>query len=121
MTFLTWLIVGLVAGLLASFLMGGIGYGPKASDLFRQASQGGNAGGMGGVGGLGDLFGGLFNRGGAGAPGGARMRAQKGADLETEVRIGFADAVNGVTVPLGITERSTCPTCHGIGAKPGTT
>lgn len=27
MTFLTWLIVGLVAGLLASFLMGGIGYG----------------------------------------------------------------------------------------------
>ncbi|HEU4628497.1 MAG TPA: GlsB/YeaQ/YmgE family stress response membrane protein [Gemmatimonadaceae bacterium] len=27
MTFLTWLIVGLIAGLLASFLMGGIGYG----------------------------------------------------------------------------------------------
>ena len=27
MTLLTWLIVGLVAGLLASFLMGGIGYG----------------------------------------------------------------------------------------------
>ena len=74
----------------------------------------------GGAGGLGDLFGGLFNRGGAGAPGGARMRAQKGADLETEVRIGFADAVNGVTVPLGITERATCPTCHGIGARPGT-
>lgn len=87
------------------------------SDLFRNASQGG---GMGGAGGLGDLFGGLFNRGGAGAPGGTRMRAQKGADLETEVRIGFADSINGVTVPLGLTERSTCPTCHGIGAKPGT-
>jgi uncharacterized membrane protein YeaQ/YmgE (transglycosylase-associated protein family) len=27
MDFLTWLIVGLVAGLLASFVMGGIGYG----------------------------------------------------------------------------------------------
>ena len=27
MTLLTWLIVGLVAGILASFLMGGIGYG----------------------------------------------------------------------------------------------
>ena len=108
---------------------GGGGAGPGAgaggfdmSDLFRQASQGGgNAGGMGGMGGLGDLFGGLFNRGGAGAAGGGtRMRAQKGADLETEVRIGFADSVNGVTVPLGITERSTCPTCHGVGAKPGT-
>ena len=91
------------------------------SDLFRNASQGGGmGGGAGGMGGLGDLFGGLFNRGGTGAPGGARMRAQKGADLETEVRIGFADSVNGVTVPLGITERSTCPTCHGVGAKPGT-
>lgn len=90
------------------------------SDLFRNASQGGGMGGAGGMGGLGDLFGGLFNRGGAGAPGGTRMRAQKGADLETEVRIGFADSINGVTVPLGLTERSTCPTCHGIGAKPGT-
>lgn len=90
------------------------------SDLFRNASAGGPGGGAGGMGGLGDLFGGLFNRGGAGAPGGTRMRAQKGADLETEVRIGFADSINGVTVPLGITERSTCPTCHGIGAKPGT-
>ncbi|MGI9079047.1 MAG: GlsB/YeaQ/YmgE family stress response membrane protein [Gemmatimonadaceae bacterium] len=27
MDFLTWIIVGLVAGLLASFVMGGIGYG----------------------------------------------------------------------------------------------
>jgi uncharacterized membrane protein YeaQ/YmgE (transglycosylase-associated protein family) len=27
MTFLTWLIVGLIAGVLASFLMGGVGYG----------------------------------------------------------------------------------------------
>lgn len=27
MTLLTWIVVGLVAGLLASFLMGGIGYG----------------------------------------------------------------------------------------------
>jgi uncharacterized membrane protein YeaQ/YmgE (transglycosylase-associated protein family) len=27
MTLLTWLIVGLVAGVLASFLMGGVGYG----------------------------------------------------------------------------------------------
>ena len=72
------------------------------------------------MGGFGDLFGGLFNRGGAGAPGSGRIRAQKGADLETEVRIGFAEAVNGVTVPLGLTERATCPTCHGIGAKPGT-
>ena len=36
------------------------------------------------------------------------------------MRIAFADAVTGVTVPLGITERTTCPTCHGVGAQPGT-
>jgi molecular chaperone DnaJ len=95
---------------------GGTG-GFDMSDLFRNASQGGADGGLGG---FGDLFGGLFNRGGGGGPGTGRVRAQKGADLETEVRIGFADAVNGVTVPLGLTERATCPTCHGIGAKPGT-
>jgi len=102
---------------------GGAGPGAGAtggfdmSDLFRNASQGGAAGGMGG---FGDLFGGLFNRSGAGGPGSGRPRAQKGADLETEVRLGFADAVNGVTVPLGLTERATCPTCHGVGARPGT-
>ena len=117
----------MASGAFRGFGGGGPGGGASAgaggfdmSDLFRNASQGGGAGGMGGASGLGDLFGGLFNRGGAGAPGGTRMRAQKGADLETEVRIGFADAVNGVTVPLGITERATCPTCHGIGARPGT-
>ena len=76
-------------------------------------------GGAGGAGGFGDLFGGLFNRGGGG--GSARpTRARRGADVETEVRISFDDAVTGVTVPLGLTERTTCPTCHGVGAKPGT-
>ena len=58
------------------------------------------------------------------AAGGQRQcpapRAVRGADVETEVRIAFADAVTGVTVPLGITERTTCPTCHGVGARPGT-
>jgi molecular chaperone DnaJ len=84
------------------------------SDIFRNA--GGS--GAGGAGGFGDLFGGLFNR--TGAQSSARPRAMRGADLETEVRIAFNDAVTGVTVPLGITERTTCPTCHGVGAKPGT-
>ena len=82
-------------------------------DLFRNAS-GGSSGGP--SGGFSDLFGGLFNR-----QGGARTnRARRGSDVETEVRIGFEEAVRGVTVPLRVTERSTCPTCHGIGARPGT-
>lgn len=108
--------------LMASGAFRGFGAGPgggtagpaggfDVNDIFR------NAGG-GGAGGFGDLFGGLFNRPTANS---ARPpRARRGADVETEVSIAFADAVTGVTVPLGITERTTCPTCHGVGARPGT-
>ncbi len=103
---------------------GGAGANPGAggfdvSDIFRNAGGGAGSGGAGSAGSFSDLLGGLFNRSAAG--GGARTtRARRGADLETEVRIAFTDAVTGVTVPLGITERTTCPTCHGIGARPGT-
>lgn len=83
-------------------------------DLFRNS---GGAGAAGGAGGFSDLFGGLFNRGGGGARAG---RARRGGDVETEVRIGFAEAIRGVTVPLRVTERVTCGTCHGTGARPGT-
>ncbi|HVW40992.1 MAG TPA: DnaJ domain-containing protein, partial [Amycolatopsis sp.] len=84
-------------------------------DLFGQA-----AGGGGGFGGLGDILGGLFGRRGqAGATGTAR--AQRGADVETEVRIDFAEAVKGATLPLRLSSPATCGTCGGNGAKPGTT
>ncbi|GGM14383.1 molecular chaperone DnaJ [Nakamurella endophytica] len=87
------------------------------SDLFRQAGGGGGA--AGGSGGFSDLFGnlgGLFNRsGGTRAP-----RARRGADVETEVRISFGESIAGVTLPLRVTERTTCGTCHGTGARPGT-
>ncbi len=71
----------------------------------------------GGAGGLGDIFGGLFNRGGSN---GRAPRAKRGNDVETEVRIAFGESVSGVTVPLRLTDRSTCPTCLGTGARPGT-
>ena len=91
---------------------GGAG-GFDVNDIFRNAGNG-----AGGAGGLGDLFGGLFNRANTGNA--RQSRARRGADVETEVRLSFNDAVTGVTVPLGITERTTCPTCHGVGARPGT-
>jgi molecular chaperone DnaJ len=74
------------------------------------------------VGDLGDLFGGLFG-GGAQRPGqrpGRASRSQRGTDLETEVRVGFEDAMLGTTVPVRITGPSVCRTCHGSGAAPGT-
>jgi molecular chaperone DnaJ len=69
------------------------------------------------VGDLGDLFGGLFGgRRGEGGRGGQ----MKGADLETEARISFEEAMEGVTVPIRIQGPAQCPRCSGSGAEPGT-
>jgi molecular chaperone DnaJ len=83
-------------------------------------------GGFGGGGGttaggfdISDLFGNLFG-GGGGARSGTR-RAARGADLETEATIDFAEAVDGTTVALRMSSDAACPTCHGTGGKPGTT
>ncbi|PRY37740.1 molecular chaperone DnaJ [Geodermatophilus tzadiensis] len=92
-------------------------------DLF-----GGAAGGAGraGAGGLGDIFGNIFGGGGSAAPGSARARSQaasgpaRGQDVETEATLSFEEAVLGVTVPLRMQSPGTCPTCHGSGARPGT-
>jgi molecular chaperone DnaJ len=66
---------------------------------------------------LGDLFGGLFGRG----RGGARSSVpERGADLETEVRLSFEDALNGATVRVPVEADTACHTCGGSGAKPGT-
>ncbi len=68
-----------------------------------------------------DLFGGLFGgaRGGRGRQ--RQPQARKGDDLETEATITFEQAVDGATLPLRLTSDEPCPTCHGTGAKPGTT
>jgi molecular chaperone DnaJ len=90
-------------------------------DIFGGAGAPG-AGGR--AGGLGDIFGGLFN--GGTAAGGTRGRQQaasgpaRGQDVETEATLAFDEAVLGVTVPLRMQSPGTCPTCHGNGARPGT-
>src|SRR3954467_11272710 len=62
------------------------------NDLFGQGGGARNSGG----GGFSDLFGGMF--------GGGRPRPtstpRRGADIETEATIGFADSIEGVTVSL---------------------
>jgi molecular chaperone DnaJ len=68
-------------------------------------------------GGLGDVFGGLFGQGGRRSTG---RGPRRGADLETEVTIGFEDAVRGATVPLRLSTPGSCETCGGSGAAPGT-
>jgi molecular chaperone DnaJ len=73
---------------------------------------------VGDIGDLGDIFGGLF--GGRSRPRQSREQARRGADLETNVKISFDDAMSGTTVPVKITGPSVCRTCHGSGARPGT-
>jgi molecular chaperone DnaJ len=68
-------------------------------------------------GGLGDVFGGLFGQGGRRS---TARGPRRGADLETEVTIGFEDAVRGATVPLRLSTPGSCETCGGSGAAPGT-
>jgi molecular chaperone DnaJ len=66
------------------------------------------------------MFGGRGGMGGRGRSGG-RSAARHGADLETDITVSFDDAMSGTTVPVKITGPAPCRTCHGTGAKPGTT
>ena len=50
----------------------------------------------------------------------ARPQPRRGADIETEATIGFADAIEGVTVSLRLARDAPCPDCSGTGAKAGT-
>lgn len=76
----------------------------------------GQAGGFGGD--LGDLFSNIFSRGGGG--GRAQTQGARGRDLETEISLTFDQAVKGAQVQVTVPKAERCPTCHGSGAKPGT-
>ncbi|MDT7724270.1 MAG: molecular chaperone DnaJ [Actinomycetota bacterium] len=98
---------------------GGFGFpsggGAGSFDVGDMFGAGGQQGGFGG---LGDMLGGLFNR--RGSAGATANRPQRGADVETDVRIDFVEAVKGATLPLRLSSPATCSTCGGNGAKPGT-
>jgi molecular chaperone DnaJ len=99
------------------FTTGGTGGSPfDLNDLF------GNGGARtgGGAGGFGDLFGGMFGGGGARTRTGTASAPRRGADIETEATISFADAIDGVTVSLRLSSDAPCPDCSGTGARAGT-
>jgi molecular chaperone DnaJ len=103
----------------------GAGAGFDPSDLFGGFSGAGASGGGAGdrrFGGAGfsDIFSSIFSGGGAG-PGGRRSGPQRGRDVEAEVTLDFMHAVQGTTLPLTLRSPGVCDTCHGNGAKPGTT
>ncbi len=78
---------------------------------------GGPFGGAGGSFDVSDIFSNLFGRGGGGR---AQPQGERGRDLETEIALGFDQAVNGAQVQVTVPKAERCPTCHGSGAKPGT-
>ncbi|MBV9953453.1 MAG: molecular chaperone DnaJ [Acidimicrobiia bacterium] len=87
----------------------GAGYGAPGGFTFTTEDFGG---------GLGDILGGLFGRGRGGPSRGTGP--QRGQDLETELHLSFTDAVEGITTTVHLTSDATCSTCHGSGARPGT-
>jgi molecular chaperone DnaJ len=89
---------------------GGAGGGPAGGFRFED------------VGDLGDVFGGLFGRGRRGGAGAGRGTGpHRGQDLEAQLHLDFEDAVRGLTTTIHLTSDATCSTCHGSGARPGTT
>jgi len=82
------------------------------SDLFGNRSAGGA--------GLGDLFSDLFGGSAAGTRRSSAAGPVKGQDVSAEITLGFDEAVHGATLPLSLSAPATCRTCHGSGARPGT-
>ena len=76
-------------------------------------------------GGFGDILSNLF--GGATADAGGRRGGvrggrppMRGRDLETELSLTFDQAIEGAQMRVAVPTSQPCPTCHGSGAKPGT-
>ena len=78
--------------------------GDILSDLFGREEAG-----AGGFGGGGPATGGRGGRGGV-----------RGRDREVEVRLSFDQAMEGAQVSVTVPMAAPCNTCHGTGARPGT-
>jgi molecular chaperone DnaJ len=89
-----------------------------------QAGAGGFGGGGPGFGNFADAFGDIFSDifGGAmgGAAGRGRSAAYRGADLRYNMEITLEQAAKGFATDIRVPSWDACETCHGTGAKPGT-
>jgi molecular chaperone DnaJ len=67
---------------------------------------------------FGDIFGDIFGGAGGRRPGGQQI--YRGADLSYAMEISLEEAANGKETQIRIPSWDACETCHGSGAKPGT-
>ncbi len=99
----------------AGGMFGGAGgFGGGQSPFGAGGAGGGSPFGGAQAGGFGDIFSSIFSRGGG------QPEPVRGRDLETEVQLSFDQAVNGGQIEVTVPKAERCGTCHGSGAKPGT-
>lgn len=96
-------------------------------DQFGHAAfEGGAGGGFGGFDfgsmDMGDIFGDIFGDlfGGGRSRRGGSNGPMKGANIRTNVRVTFEEACKGTEKEIDITLKDECSSCHGTGAKAGT-
>lgn len=82
--------------------------------------EGFGAGGFEGFGGFGDIFSDIFGDVFGGAGGARRRGRHRGEDLRIDKTLTFEEAAFGTELELEFARHQPCGTCHGSGAKPGT-
>ncbi|KMJ47047.1 molecular chaperone DnaJ [Xenorhabdus khoisanae] len=85
---------------------------------FEHGGMGGGAGGFGGGADFSDIFGDVF--GDIFGGGRRQQRPSRGSDLRYNMELTLEEAVRGVTKEIRIPTLETCDSCHGSGAKAGT-
>lgn len=94
-------------------------YGHAGVDPNR--GMGGGAEGFGGFAeAFGDIFGDMFNQGGRRGGAGGGRQVYRGNDLSYAMEITLEEAAHGKDAQIRIPSWDSCDTCHGSGAKPGT-
>jgi molecular chaperone DnaJ len=85
---------------------GGRGAGPEGFGGFAEA--------------FGDIFGDIFNGGTGSRRGAGGQQVYRGNDLSYAMEITLEEAARGKDTQIRIPSWDSCETCHGSGAKPGT-
>ena len=93
-----------------------------AYDRFGHAAfqNGGGGGGAQDFGGFSDIFESVFGEFMGGARAGGRQAARRGADLRYDMDVTLEEAFHGKATEITVDVATACETCHGQGARPGT-
>ena len=93
-------------------------YDRYGHEAFQQGMGGGGGPGSGDFADIGDIFETIFRSAFGG--GGARSRPRRGADLRYDMEITLEEAFNGKSTQIEVEVATSCESCAGSGAAPGT-